>query len=73
MGLGSLADWFQEQAKYVLFIGLFIVLIVTAFKRAWIAMIGAFVGLAFISIFIMNPEVITDVGDWISRTLKIGK
>lgn len=73
MGLEALADWFQQQARYVLFIGLFVVLIVTAFKRAWIAMIGAFVGLAFISIFIMNPEIITDVGDWISRTLSIGK
>lgn len=73
MGLETLFDWGKEQAKYVLFLGLFVVLIVTAFKRAWIAMIGAFVGLSFIAIFIANPEVIIDVGDWISRTLSIGR
>lgn len=73
MGLESLVEWGQQQARYVLFLGLFVALIVTAFKRAWIAMIGVIVGLAVIAIFIVNPDVIIAIGDWISKTLKIGK
>lgn len=73
MGLESLVEWGQQQARYVLFLGLFVALIVTAFKRAWIAMIGVIVGLAVIAIFIVNPDVIIAIGHWISKTLKIGK
>lgn len=73
LGFGALSDWVQEQAKYALFIGLIVVLIVTAFKRAWIAMIGAFVGLAFVSIFIVNPDMIIKIGHWISNMLSLGR
>lgn len=73
MGLGGFFDWFQEQVKYVLFFALFIALIVTAFQRAWIAMVGVIVGLAFIGIFIVQPDMIIDLGSWISDKVRLGR
>lgn len=73
MGLGELFSWGQEQVKYVLFLALFVALIVTAYKRAWIAMIGVVVGLSFIAIFVVNPEMLMDLGSWISNKLSLGK
>lgn len=73
MGLGSLFDWFQEQVKYVLFFALLVALIYTAFQRAWIAMVGVIVGLAFIAIFIIQPEMIVDLGTWLSEKVRLGR
>jgi len=72
MGLGDFFSWGQEQIKYVLFLALFVALIVTAFKRAWIAMIGVVVGLSFIAIFVVNPEMLVSLGEWISDKLSLG-
>jgi len=73
VGLEGLFSWIQEQVKYVLFIALFIALIVTAFQRAWIAMVGVIIGLAFVGIFIINPDVIVELGNWFSDKLRIGQ
>lgn len=73
MSLAGLFDWFSNEIKIALFIVLFIVLIVTAFKRAWIAMIGSIVGLAFIGMFIVEPELLTNVSEWLTDKLAVGR
>ncbi|RKJ38063.1 hypothetical protein D7X33_37350 [Butyricicoccus sp. 1XD8-22] len=73
MGLGEFFSWFQDQVKYALFLVLFIALIVTAFKRAWIAMIGVIIGLSFIAIFIVSPDMLVSLGEWISSKLRLGR
>lgn len=72
MDLQNLFSWGQQQVTYILFIGLFIALIVTAFKRAWIAMIGVIIGLSVIAIFIINPRMIIDLGQWFSNIVNLG-
>lgn len=72
MDLQNLFSWGQQQVTYILFIGLFIALIVTAFKRAWIAMIGVIIGLSVIAIFIINPRMIIDLGQWFSNIVSLG-
>ena len=58
LGLGDFFSWGQEQMRYLLFLGLFVALGVTAFKRAWIAMMGVSLGLAFVGIVIGQPDII---------------
>lgn len=73
MGLGELFSWFQDQIKYALFLVLFVLMIVTAFKRAWIALAGVILGLSFLAIFIVNPDMLISLGSWISTKLKMGQ
>lgn len=73
MGLSELFSWFQDQIKYALFLVLFILMIVTAFKRAWIALIGVIIGLSFLAIFIVNPEMLISLGSWLSEKLRLGR
>lgn len=73
MGLDQLFAWGQQQMRYILFLGLFIALVVTAFKRAWIAMIGVIIGLAFVAIFIVQPDMIVRLGQWVANTLRLGR
>lgn len=72
MDLAGLFEWVKEQATYILFIILIIGVLVLAFKRAWIQMVGLIIGLAVVGIFIANPNVITDVADWLSTKVSIG-
>lgn len=72
MDLAGLFDWVKEQATYILFIILIIGVLVLAFKRAWIQMVGLIIGLAVVGIFIANPNVITDVADWLSSKISLG-
>lgn len=72
MDLSGLFEWVKEQATYILFIILIIGVLVLAFKRAWIQMVGLIIGLAVVGIFIANPNVITDVADWLSTKVSIG-
>ncbi len=71
MSVSGLFNWFSTEIKYVLFIALFVLLIVTAFKRAWIAMVGVLIGLAFIGIFIVNPNAILSLSQWLASKLSI--
>lgn len=73
MSLESLFDWFKEQVQIVLLAVLIIALIVTGAKRAWIAMIGALVGIAFIGVFVFNPDLIQNVSEWMAGKLDIGE
>ena len=72
MGLEELFNWVKEQAGYVLMMVLIVVILVTAAKRAWIAMIGALIGIAFVGIFIVNPNVIVDLSEWFGEKLSLG-
>jgi uncharacterized membrane protein len=72
MGLEELFNWVKEQAGYVLMMVLIVVILVTAAKRAWIAMIGALIGIAFVGIFIVNPNVIVNLSEWFGEKLSLG-
>ncbi|KAA9014914.1 hypothetical protein [Niallia endozanthoxylica] len=72
MGLEEIFNWVKEQAGYVLMIVLIVVVLVTAAKRAWIAMLGAVIGIAFVGIFIVNPNVIVNLSEWFGEKLKLG-
>lgn len=73
MSLADLFEWFKEQVQYVLFFVLLIILIVSGFKRAWIAMISALFGVTFIGMFVFDPELIQNVSEWLSGKLAIGE
>lgn len=72
MSLQGVFEWLQQQAQYGLFIALIILILVTAVKRAWIAMIGSLIGLAFVGIFLLNPDIINTLAEWLSSKLSIG-
>jgi len=72
MDLSGLFDWIKEQAMYILFIGVIIGALVLGFKRAWIQLVGLIVGFGIIAIFISNPNVITDIADWLGDKVNIG-
>lgn len=72
MDLSGLFDWVKEQAMYILFIGVIIGALVLGFKRAWIQLVGLIIGFGIIAIFISNPNVITDIADWLGDKVDIG-
>mgnify|MGYP003541415914 FL=1 len=72
MDLSGLFDWIKEQAMYILFIGVIIGALVLGFKRAWIQLVGLIIGFGIIAIFITNPNVITDIADWLGDKVNIG-
>lgn len=71
ISLQGFFTWIQQQAQYGLFIVLIILILVFAAKRAWIAMVGAIIGLAGVGIFILNPDVISDLALWLGDKLNI--
>lgn len=72
MDIQGLYTWFSGQVSWALYIVLLILLIVTAFKRAWIAMIGVIVGMAVIGMFVINPTIIESVASWLSGLINLG-
>lgn len=72
MSLQGFYEWMKLQGQYALFIALIVLFVVTAAKRAWIAMIGALVGLTFVGIFIINPKIIIALAQWLGGLLDIG-
>ncbi|MER1987469.1 MAG: hypothetical protein ABS948_16445 [Solibacillus sp.] len=72
MDISGLFDWVKEQAMYILFIGVIIGALVLGFKRAWIQLVGLIIGFGIIAIFISNPNVITDIADWLGDKVDIG-
>lgn len=72
MDISGLFDWVKEQAMYILFIGVIIGALVLGFKRAWIQLVGLIIGFGIIAIFISNPNVITDIADWLGDKVNIG-
>lgn len=72
MDIQGLYTWFSGQVTWALYIVLLILLIVTAFKRAWIAMIGVIVGMAVIGMFIVQPDIISTIAEWLAEKIKLG-
>ncbi|MEK4496748.1 hypothetical protein [Ureibacillus sp. FSL W8-0352] len=64
--------WFFDQVEIALAIILIILLFVTAYKRAWMAMIGVVLGLAILGIFIVNDQAITSLASWLAEKLGMG-
>jgi uncharacterized membrane protein len=71
ISLQGVFEWIKTQAQYALFIVLIILILVFAAKRAWIAMIGSIVGLALVGIFILNPDIISDIASWFGDKLNM--
>lgn len=69
MSLQGVFEWLSGEVKWGLFIVLLIMLIVTAFKRAWIAMVGVIIGMAFIGMFIVKPQLIITIATWLTGLL----
>lgn len=72
MDLGSTSTWVQSQGKYLLYIVAIVLILVTGFKRAWIAMIGVVIGLIFVGIFVNSPSTITNLATWLQGKIKLG-
>jgi len=72
MSLSGFETWFMEQVKIVLGIILIILLFVTAYKRAWVAMIGVIIGLAIVGIFVVEPQIIQKLATWLTEKLALG-
>lgn len=70
--LDNLLTWGETQLEIILFTVLIITLLFTAFKRAWIAMIGTLVTLAFIAIFVTEPTMLISLAEWVAGKLKRG-
>ena len=64
-------DWFSSQVKWVLFIVLLGLLIVAIVKRAWLYAVGVLIGLSLIGIFILNPEALLGLSEWLGGLLNI--
>ncbi|MFD2658454.1 TcpD family membrane protein [Gracilibacillus thailandensis] len=71
ISLQGLYQWIQEQAKYGLFIVLIFLVLYFAAKRAWIGMVGCIIGLAGVGIFILNPDIISEVATWFGEKLNM--
>lgn len=72
MSLEGIFQWFSEQIYYILLFVFFIVLLTTAYKRAWLTMIGSIIGLAFIGIFVVDPDVLLNLSEWLGGQLNLG-
>jgi uncharacterized membrane protein len=71
ISLQGVFQWIQTQAVYALFIVGIVAIIVLGAKRAWIAMIGTIIGIALIGIFVIDPEIITDMATWLGDKLNM--
>ena len=71
--LDDLLSWGQGQLKIILFIILIITLFVTAFKRAWLAMVGTILAMAFLAMFVSDTTLLIDLAEWFARKLKLRK
>lgn len=69
--LQGLTQWIQEQAQYALFIVLIFVMIIFAAKRAWIGLIGAVFALAVVGVFIVDPDVLKKLSEWVGEKLNM--
>jgi len=73
MGLEGIKDFIIDQVAILLIIAFVIMLVVTAYKRAWIAMAAVIIGFAFIGIFVANPEILLTLSEWLNDKLRIGQ
>ena len=71
--LDDLLSWGQGQLKIILSIILIITLFVTAFRRAWLAMVGTILAMAFLAMFVSDTTLLIDLAEWFAKKLKLRK
>ncbi|WP_137657571.1 hypothetical protein [Listeria newyorkensis] len=59
-------DWLAGEIKWWFLIGFIIGLIMFCFKRAWIAAVIFLCGTIFIGMFVVNPEIMLTLAEWLS-------
>ncbi|WP_040980407.1 MULTISPECIES: hypothetical protein [Oceanobacillus] len=72
MSLEGIKDWIVDQVEILLIIGFIILVIVAAYKRAWIMLGATIIGFAVIGIFVTNPNILLDLSEWINDRVNIG-
>ncbi len=72
MSLAGFFDWLSGEVKYAFFIAFLIGLAFFAFKRAWLAVGGFLIGMTVIAMFIVAPENMITLGEWLAARLNIG-
>lgn len=70
LSLTGFQDWFFTQVKIFISIILVVLLFVTAYKRAWMAMFGVIIGIAILGMFIVNQDMITGLSEWLAGLLQ---
>ncbi|WP_193065431.1 hypothetical protein [Oceanobacillus oncorhynchi] len=72
MSLSGLKDWIIDQVEILLIIGFVIVVIICAYKRAWIMLGACIIGFTFIGIFVNDPDILLNLSEWLNDKVKIG-
>lgn len=72
MDLTPLFEWFQGQAEIVIMAAVIVIGIVMAFRRQWIGLIASILVVSIIAIFVLMPETILGLAEWINGKLNIG-
>lgn len=72
MSLEGIKDWIVDQVEILLIIGFIVMVIVAAYKRAWIMLGAVIIGFAVIGIFVLNPEILLTLSEWINERVNIG-
>lgn len=73
MSLEGIKDFIVEQVEILLIIAFIVLIVITAYKRAWIAMIGVLLGFAFIGIFVADPDLILSLSEWLNNKINVGE
>lgn len=61
--------WGETQLFYILYLIMFVIIAVLAFKRAWLLLFGALLALAFIAIFVNDPYVLVKLSQWLAQKI----
>lgn len=72
MSLEGLWMWFQEQATILMFLIMTAMLVIAAWRRAWIGAVGSLLGMSLFLAFIINPDLLESVSAWFTGLLNIG-
>ncbi|MEH6973492.1 hypothetical protein [Bacillus sp. JJ675] len=70
--LNGAFEWVQGQAKIVIYIVLILVLVTMVWKRAWIAMVLYIIGVSAAVIFILEPDLLENIANWLAETTSVG-
>ncbi|WP_047980631.1 TcpD family membrane protein [Ornithinibacillus contaminans] len=72
-GLEGVFQFGKEQGQYAIMLVAIVAFIFFLVKRAWIGMIVSLVGIALVSVFIINPELIFGIGETIAQMIDLSE
>lgn len=72
MSFQGLFEWLSTEVKWLFFMAFLIGTVFFAFKRAWIAFGGFVIGMVFIAMFIVSPENMIRLGEWMASKVNLG-